>query len=36
MPPRVEEVGDLFQKALTDKQDLMPAIAALEDVLKNG
>jgi len=36
MPPRVEQVGDLFQKALTDKQDLMPAIAALEDVLKNG
>lgn len=36
MPPRVEQVGDLFHKALTDKQDLMPAIAALEDVLKNG
>lgn len=36
MPQRVQERGDLFQKALTDKQDLMPAIAALEDVLKNG
>ncbi len=36
MPERVAERGDLFAKALTDKQDLMPAIAALEDVLKNG
>ncbi|MGK0202852.1 MAG: bifunctional non-homologous end joining protein LigD [Planctomycetota bacterium] len=36
MPARVAERGDLFAKALTDKQDLMPAIAALEDVLKNG
>ncbi|MCK5941558.1 MAG: non-homologous end-joining DNA ligase [Planctomycetes bacterium] len=36
MPQRVAERGDLFHKALTDKQDLMPAIAALEDVLKNG
>lgn len=36
MPDRVAERGDLFAKALTDRQDLMPAIAALEDVLKNG
>lgn len=36
MPERVAERGDLFAKALTDKQDLIPAIAALEDVLKNG
>lgn len=36
MPARIAERGDLFHKALTDKQDLLPAIAALEDVLKNG
>ena len=36
MPARVEQRGDLFRKALTDKQDLLPAIAALEDVLKHG
>ncbi|MCB9879674.1 MAG: hypothetical protein H6835_18935 [Planctomycetes bacterium] len=36
MPQRVAERGDLFHKALTDQQDLLPAIAALEDVLKNG
>jgi len=36
MPDRVAEHGDLFAKALTDRQDLIPAIAALEDVLKNG
>ena len=30
------EHGDLFAKALTDRQDLMPAIAALQDVLKHG
>ena len=35
MPQRIAERGDLFHKALTDKQDLMPAIAALEEVLKN-
>ena len=36
MPQRVAERGDLFAKALTDKQNLIPAIAALEDVLKHG
>jgi len=36
MPERLSERGDLFARALTDKQDLIPAIAALEDVLKNG
>jgi bifunctional non-homologous end joining protein LigD len=36
MPERVAERGDLFAKALSDKQDLMPAIAALEEVLKSG
>jgi bifunctional non-homologous end joining protein LigD len=34
MPPRVAKLGDLFRKALDDKQDLLPAIAALEDVLR--
>ena len=36
MPQRVAERGDLFAKALTDRQDLMPAIAALEEVLRGG
>ncbi|MBL8756401.1 MAG: non-homologous end-joining DNA ligase [Planctomycetes bacterium] len=34
MPARVAEHGDLFRKALDDPQDLLPAIAALEDVLR--
>ena len=34
MPKRVVQHGDLFRKALEDRQDLMPAIAALEDVLR--
>lgn len=36
MPQRAAERGDLFLKALTDGQDLLPAIAALEQVLKHG
>ncbi len=36
MPARVEAVGDLFRKALDDPQDLLPAIALLEDVLRHG
>jgi len=36
MPQRVAERGDLFANALTDRQDLLPAIAALEEVLKGG
>ena len=34
MPARVAAHGDLFRKALDDRQDLLPAIAALEDVLR--
>ncbi len=34
MPARVQALGDPFRKALDDKQDLMPAIAALEDLLR--
>jgi bifunctional non-homologous end joining protein LigD len=34
MPARVGKHGDLFRKALDDKQDLLPAIAALEDALR--
>ncbi|MGB3970075.1 MAG: non-homologous end-joining DNA ligase, partial [Planctomycetota bacterium] len=34
MPPRVQKYGDLFRKALDDPQDLLPAIAALEDSLR--
>ena len=34
MPQRVADLGDLFRKALDDRQDLLPAIAALEDVLR--
>jgi bifunctional non-homologous end joining protein LigD len=34
MPERVARDGDLFRKALDDPQDLLPAIAALEDVLR--
>ena len=34
MPARVASLGDLFRKALDDRQDLLPAIAALEDVLR--
>lgn len=30
MPGRLAEVGDLFRPALTDRQDLLPAISALE------
>jgi bifunctional non-homologous end joining protein LigD len=35
-PPRVAAHGDLFRAALEDRQDLMPAIAALQDVLRSG
>ena len=35
-PPRVAAHGDLFRAALEDHQDLMPAIAALQDVLRSG
>lgn len=35
-PPRVAVRGDLFRAALEDRQDLMPAIAALQDVLRGG
>lgn len=34
MPPRLLERGDLFRAALEDKQDLLPAIAALEELLR--
>jgi bifunctional non-homologous end joining protein LigD len=34
MPARAARLGDLFRKALDDKQDLMPAIDALGDVLR--
>lgn len=34
MPRRLAELGDLFRPALEDRQDLLPAIAALEDVLR--
>lgn len=34
MPPRLLERGDLFRPALDDPQDLLPAIAALEDLLR--
>ena len=36
MPPRLAERGDLFRAALDDPQDLAPAIAALEQVLRGG
>ncbi len=36
VPERVMQHGDLFRNALEDHQDLMAAIGALEDVLKNG
>ena len=35
-PPRIAARGDLFRAALEDRQDLMPAIAALQDVLRGG
>jgi bifunctional non-homologous end joining protein LigD len=35
MPARVQRLGDLFRPALEDRQDLLPAIQALEDVLRN-
>ncbi|MBX3461783.1 MAG: non-homologous end-joining DNA ligase [Planctomycetes bacterium] len=34
MPARLAELGDLFRPALEDPQDLLPAIGALEDVLR--
>ncbi len=34
VPERVARQGDLFQAALTDRQDLMPAIQALQDLLQ--
>jgi len=34
MPARVATRGDLFRPALEDRQDLLPAIAALDDVLR--
>jgi bifunctional non-homologous end joining protein LigD len=33
-PARVQHQGDLFRAALEDRQDLLPAIAALEEVLR--
>lgn len=36
MPARVAAHGDLFRKALEDRQDLLPAIAALEIALRSG
>ena len=36
VPPRVQERGDLFRAALEDRQDLMAAISALEEVLRGG
>lgn len=34
VPLRVARHGDLFRKALEDRQDLLPAIAALEELLR--
>jgi bifunctional non-homologous end joining protein LigD len=34
VPSRVQQLGDVFRKALEDRQDLLPAIAALDDVLR--
>ena len=34
MPARIAAHGDLFRPALEDRQDLLPAIAALEDLLR--
>ncbi|MBL9078871.1 MAG: non-homologous end-joining DNA ligase [Planctomycetes bacterium] len=34
MPARLAELGDLFRPALEDPQDLLPAIAALDSVLR--
>lgn len=36
VPPRVEERGDLFAAALTDKQDLLPAIEKLGELAAKG
>ncbi len=36
MPQRLAQRGDLFRKALDDKQDLMPAIAALGEMLRGA
>lgn len=35
MPARLDARGDLFRAALDDRQDLLPAIAALEEVLRH-
>ncbi|MEO6595811.1 MAG: non-homologous end-joining DNA ligase, partial [Planctomycetota bacterium] len=35
MPPRVQSLGDLFRAALEDRQDLLPAIAALDAILRS-
>jgi len=34
VPERVQTLGDVFRKALEDRQNLLPAIAALQDVLR--
>jgi len=34
MPERVARLGDLFRKALDDRQDLLPAITALDEMLR--
>jgi DNA ligase D-like protein (predicted polymerase)/DNA ligase D-like protein (predicted 3'-phosphoesterase) len=34
MPARLQQHGDLFRKALDDRQDLQPAIEALEELLR--
>jgi len=34
MPARVQQLGDLFRPALEDRQDLLPAIDALGEVLR--
>ena len=36
VPARVAEVGDLFRAVLTDRQDLMPAIEKLQEILADG
>ena len=36
VPARVAEVGDLFRAVLTDRQDLMPAIEKLQEILAEG
>jgi bifunctional non-homologous end joining protein LigD len=36
LPARIEQRGDLFRPALHDRQDLLPAIEALESYIREG